>query len=373
VKKGSRFIRSIQLLAVCIFFIALGGAAQEPSLIKPNNSKIHYTGRIDFSNPARPKLIGAGACLQVKFKGVSCAIELRNENLENKYNYMVTILDGQYLGRYKVFGNQTRYLLADSLENKDHTLIVCKATEAMIGYVEFGGLYCDKLKSFKDKRTRKIELIGDSITSGTGLDTEAVPCFKGIWHDQHNAWLTYGALLAGDLNANWMLSSVSGIGIYRTWNKPGPDMLDVYENTYLTTDSTHLWNFKSYTPDLVTICLGTNDFSNGDKSYDRAPIDSATFVTEYIKFIKKLRGHYPKAQIVCLSSPVFRGVNVDMLSNYLTAIVSHMNNVEKDRNIHKYIFSGAWSSGCSGHPNAAEHRIIADELLPFVKDIMNWN
>lgn len=367
-----RLIRTIHLLVLCCFIFCFRSSARELTLIKPNNPKIHYTGRIDFSDPEKPKLIGAGAYLQVKFKGTSCAIELANENLENKYNYMVTVLDGEYMGRFKVHGEQTRYLLADSLENREHTLVVCKATEAMIGYVEFGGFYCDKLKSFKDTRTRKIELIGDSITSGTGLDTEAVPCFKGIWHDQHNAWLTYGALLARDLDANWMLSSVSGIGIYRTWNRPGPDMLDVYENVYLNTDSSRVWNFKSYTPDLVTVCLGTNDFSNGDNSYDRAPLDSTTFVNEYIKFLQKLRGHYPQAQIICLSSPVFRGKNLDIMDRYLTAIITQMRDVEKDAKIHKYIFSDAWSSGCSGHPNAAQHRIIADELLPVVKNVMDW-
>ena len=122
-----------------------------------------------------------------------------------------------------------------------------------------------------------------------GMDTSEIPCGSGVWYDHHNAYLAYGPLIARELNADWLLSSVSGIGMFRNWNSPGPTMPEVYQNLYLNTDSTVVWNAQTYIPDLISICLGTNDFSDGDGSYERTDLDSATFVNRYIQFVKFIR------------------------------------------------------------------------------------
>jgi lysophospholipase L1-like esterase len=267
---------------------------------------------------------------------------------------------------------QNRYVLAEGLEDREHTILVCKATEAAIGYVEFAGFNCHELLPAPEKPERKIEFIGNSITCGTGLDLSGIPCDSAEWYDQHNAYLAFGPLLARRLNAQWLLSSVSGSGIERNWNGLGPTLPQVYHNTYLRPDSANLWDFSGYVPDLVVISLGTNDFSDGDGKIPRALPDSTKFVNAYLQFLKTVRKNYPQAVICCLSSPVMQGEKSRILQQYLETIVESMHNKENDKKVSKFFFAKVYDHGCDGHPDRQEHAQMANELEPFLKQVMQW-
>ncbi len=158
----------------------------------------------------------------------------------------------------------------------------------------------------------------------------------------------------------------------RNWNSPGPTMPEVYHNLYLNTDSTVVWNDPTFIPDLVSICLGTNDFSDGDGSYQRAALDSATFVNRYIQFVKYIRNQYPQAQICCLTSPAISGEKGFKLRNYLSAVIQYLQKNETDEKVSLFVFSRNYSSGCTGHPDKEEHQMMTEELLPFFKKVMDW-
>lgn len=365
-------------LVVILSMIQLFGCSslqkqpEQLSLYKPDNRLIRYTGRIDFQNPAKPRLAGAGAYIRAKFRGSSCEILLEDQNLNNNHGYIAVVVDGKYLKRIRVSKDVTQYRIAEGLEDTEHTLCICKASEAQNGYIEFGGLLCSRLLPSENSRRRKIEFIGDSITCGMGLDTSEIPCDSAQWYDQHNAYLAYGPLVCRELNADWLLSSVSGIGVTRNWNSTGPTMPEVYEHTYLNEDSAHLWDARNFVPDLVSICLGTNDFSDGDGSYQRADLDSEQFVTDYIRFVRRVRERYPGAQICCLTSPMLSGRKSEQLQKNLSSVLQYMQDVENDDRVHLFVFSGMKASGCSSHPDEREHRQMAEELLPFFKQVMNW-
>ena len=121
------------------------------------------------------------------------------------------------------------------------------------------------------------------------------------------------------------------------------------------------WDFTKYQPEVVTICLGQNDGVQ----------DSAAFCNAYIRFIKKLRGHYPRAGIVCLTSPMADATLKAALVKYLSAIVTALHN-SGDKNIYKFYFSRQSISGCDSHPSLSEHEQIAGELTGFIKKIKNW-
>ena len=104
-------------------------------------------------------------------------------------------------------------IIVEGLSEDNHTITICKNTEAGIGYLEFAGINCKKLLELPVKPVRKIEFIGNSITCGTGMDLSEIPCGKGQWYDQHNAYMSYGPLTSRALYAQWVLSSVSGIGL----------------------------------------------------------------------------------------------------------------------------------------------------------------
>jgi lysophospholipase L1-like esterase len=297
---------------------------------------------------------------------------LENENPGGNYHYFALVVDGEYKGRFKVTGKQTVYAAAKDVRNGMHTVMVCKATEAMIGAVDFLGVVCPELGKCKSRPKRRIEFIGNSITCGTGLDLSEVPCGRGVWHDQHNAYLAYGPVAARRLKAEWLLSSVSGIGITRTWNGPGPTMPQVYGNTFLNTDSSSLWEARFFVPDLVSICLGTNDFSDGDGVHARTPLDSARFIDGTVRFVERIRARYPRARICLLTSPTLSGAKGEGLKRLLEAAVYRCRQTGRDERVHLFSFSRTFSHGCDGHPDRMEHEAMAGELVPFFKKMMHW-
>ncbi|HEX9934258.1 MAG TPA: SGNH/GDSL hydrolase family protein [bacterium] len=339
---------------------------------EPDSPSFQYRGRIDFTDRRKPRMIGAGAFVRFRFKGNACSVLLVDQNANGNRSYVSFELDGRYIGRIQLVPGRTRYVMAEGLDNAPHTVLLCKATEAMIGWIDFLGVECGELLSIQTSPERVIECIGNSITCGTGLDASNIPCDSGAWYDQHNAYLGYGPLLARALNADWVLSSVSGMGMIRNWNSPGPVMSDVYDKLYLNAGPGPLWDGGKTVPDLVTICLGTNDFSDGDGTVKRAPVDSAEFVERTIRFIRHIRNLYPDAQLVCLNSPTVSGEKGAKLTSYLSTAVRSAKDKWKDKKINLFVFSRSYSAGCAGHPNRKQHEQMAGELEPFVKKVINW-
>ncbi len=205
-----------------------------------------------------------------------------------------------------------------------------------------------------------MEFIGNSITSGSESDLSQIPCDSGAWYDQHNAYYSYGPMVAQQLNAQWHLTSDSGIGLIHSCCKKKFVMPQLYDNLSLSEDSI-AWNFSLYQPDVVTICLGQNDGIQ----------DSVKFCMAYVDFIKKIRRNYHKAQVICLTSPMANDKLRGVLKNYLTGIVNHVNK-QGDRRVDKFFFSRAFNNGCGGHPDMKDHVIFAEELSGYVKNKMRW-
>lgn len=347
------------LLLSLAFSCATGNKAERAALryFSANDPFIRYTGRIDFSNPTSPRFFQPGVYVEAAFVGPSCKIILRDQQLwGSNQNYLQVVVDGQ----------SRRIQTADTIEVASglsgglHRLLVCKNTEANIGWLEFGGIICQKLLPLPPAPERKIEFIGNSITCGTGADTSEIPCGKGKWQDQHNAYLSYGPLTARTLGAQWHLSSVSGIGMVRSCCNMDILMPQVFDKIDMRGDSLD-WDLSKYQPDVVTICLGQNDGVQ----------DSVEFCGAYVQFIETLRGYYPQAQIACLTSPMGDARLTPVLKNYLTGVVGEMRR-RGDEKVDKFFFSRQFSSGCDSHPSLAEHKEMAAELMAFLKEKMEW-
>jgi lysophospholipase L1-like esterase len=325
------------------------------------DTQFQYVGRIDFSNPQVPRVWAPGVYITAKFKGSKCLILINDEAGGANHNYLEIVIDGKNPYRVKLTGKVNELSLPAGLSDGEHTLLICKDTESNTGYIDFVGLKCEKLLSLPAKPKRKIEYFGDSITSGTGMDESAVPCGKGQWHDQHNAYMSYGARTSRNLDAQWELTAQAGIGLVHSCCDMKIVMPQIFDKVFFRHD-TIAWHFNKYIPDVVTICLGQND---GPKQ------DSTLFSGTYINFIKTLRQHYPKADIVCLTSPMGDSMLTAVLERYLTAITGNLN-AAGDKKVHQYFFSRQYHGGCDGHPNLAEHKLIADELTAYIRQLKGW-
>jgi len=342
--------------------LAAGKLHRKPdlSLFNANNKKIQYTGRIDFSDPLKPRMWAPGAYIAVKIKGSKCELLINDEVLGgNNHNYLEIVVDDKTLYRIQATG-KTNVIDVPGLSDGEHTILVCKDTESNTGYIEFIGLRCEKLLSPDPKPARKIEYFGDSITSGTGMDLSVVACGKGQWQDQHNAYMSYGARTSRNLNAQWQLTALAGVGLVHSCCDLNIVMPQIYDKLNLRRDSI-TWDFKKYTPDVVTICLGQNDGIQ----------DSTRYCNTYVSFIQTIRQHYPKADIICLTSPMADARLTTALKHYLTSVIDKLN-AQGDKKVSKYFFSKQFHNGCDGHPDMAEHELIANELTGYIKQLKGW-
>lgn len=337
--------------------------AQNTSFYAADHQFANFVGRADWSDPTKPKFWASGVYVQLNFSGNSFELEIEDEMRYGKVlNYLQVQIDDQRPYRLQLKAKQNRLVLASKLKNGKHTITICKNTEAENGYIAFVGFRCQQLLPPPVQSKRRMEFIGDSITCGFGADESTIKCTdpKANWYDQHNAWYAYGPTTARNLGAQWQVSAVSGIGLIHSCCDKKIVMPQVYDKIDLS-DSNLTWDFKRYQPDVVTVCLGQNDGVQ----------DSVKFCTAYVSFAQRLRGYYPKAKLVFLTSPMADAKLKSVLVNYLTAVKAELNR-KGEHNLGTYFFTKRAVSGCGSHPSLAEQQQMAGELTVYLKKTMKW-
>lgn len=365
---------SLLTLTGCSANRGVDRATGGPSNAYPaSDERIRTLGRHLVDEDGGVRFAASGVTFFLKFRGTGLEVELEDEFRDStSYNWFTVVVDEGEPFRFRTEPGKRRYTLADSLAPGEHTVALSKATEGQNGHNRLVAVHATELLAADPLPEPAIEFIGDSITSGYGLDSEPIACEEGTWFDQTHAWLAYGPRIARRLDARWMLSSVSGMGMHRNWNSPGPVMPDVYGGVYLEyADSTSAWDFSRFTPDLVVIALGTNDFSEGGGETPRADLDGDAFVRDYTAFVGTVRDRYPEARLLLVNSPVFDEAKKARLAGYLQQVIDNRR-AAGDDTIDRFTYEGRYDAGCNGHPDLEEHLRMADELEPVVREVMGW-
>jgi len=361
------FYKKIPLLIFFLLISIVSNAQNETNTFL-------YEGRVDVLKDNKAVLIGTAASVTFNFSGKKCSVSLQSIDSWEHHNYVALELDGQYMGKVRVEkGPAQSFNIKATSKQKVHTLTIYKATEATMGNVLFIGTTA-KLMTITSVKKKKIEYIGDSITSGAANDPSTIPCDQGEYFDHHNGYFAYGPIISRAIDVDYLMSSVSGIGIYRNWNEEGPEapiMPAVYENLYLTKDASKPKYDFAFQPDIISIALGTNDFSNGDGTRERLPFSPEKYVSNYINFIKMIYSHNPNAQLVLTNSPMVNGEKAIVFEECLNKIKTEFDSDKTHKPILIFKFKPMTPSGCSGHPNIEEHKIMAAEYGPFLKNLLN--
>ncbi|WP_221031602.1 GDSL-type esterase/lipase family protein [Actomonas aquatica] len=181
-----------------------------------------------------------------------------------------------------------------------------RRTEAWQGIVTFGGLEFDptatQLLAAPAPRDRRVLVIGDSIT--TGHYVEQLPPTPDPTPRTNNAARTWGWILARSLGAEVNIVAYGGRGLIRTWdgrtdqaNAPAFFERAVPDHPETPADPEYLWDHSRYTPDLIVIMLGQNDFNLG------VP-DAAHFKSTYRNLLSRLHRLHPDAAVILCGSPM---------------------------------------------------------------------
>jgi lysophospholipase L1-like esterase len=344
-------------------------AATPLPLITADNSNIKYVGRIDFKTLTAPRWANPGIYCKAIFTGTFCDIDIKDEWGQN---YIAVIIDDKAPVRFLMTSAKKTYRVASGLSSGQHTILICKDTEAGVSGITFYGFRCEKLSAITDFPTRKMECYGNSITCGAKMLFGA-PCDlvnKGTnWQGANSAYLSYGAVTARALNAQWVITAVSGIGLIQSCCNMTNKMPDTYDRFDLNNAAVK-WDFTKYIPDIVTICLGQNDGST--------IVASQAFKDKYVEFINTLRGKYPDASIFCVTSPMADSSGSStclfkVMQKSLTNIVDSVNKAG-DAKVYWVKLPHDQNNGCTsqGHPSEAEHLKTAGVLEIAIRSKMGW-
>ncbi len=325
--------------------------------IPPDDPNIAYIGRFHENSEGGRVFMYSGCAIRTVFKGTSVDLVMKDDSLRN----MFTVIIDDSLFVLTADRADSTYRLADSLPDTRHKLEIIRRTEWHGGNTTFLGLELDKRgKTYPPQlKERKIEFIGDSYTCGYGNEGKSRE--EHFTYQTENNYMTFGSITARAMNAEYLAVCRSGIGIVQGYGGGREFTMPRYYDEVLS-DSTMSWDYSKCQPQLVVIDLAGNDLS--------APLDSAEFVNAYVTFLKRIRQNYNAAAIVCIAGPSSPGEEWNKWRNLIHAVVDQFG--KADQAVHYFEFTPFEPNGSDWHPNVLEHQRMADELEPFVKEVMKW-
>ncbi len=355
-------------VAILIFLISSTTWAQSaPGFIAPDDKGLVYTGRIDFSNPKAPFLSWPGTSIKANFTGTQLKIKLDDQLGKN---YFSVIIDGEIFHPYVIEAKQgeQQYTVSTKLSPGKHSLEIYKRTEGEEGGTWFKGITLaedGKLLSPPARFKRRIEIFGDSVSSGMGNEG-ADNGADHLLSEKNNYW-AYGSIAARELKAELHTVSQSGIGIMISWF---PFIMpQFYDQLSAVGNNDTQWDFARWTPDLVVINLFQNDswLIDREKRLQPMPTDDQ-IVQAYVNFVRSVRVKYPKAQIICALGSMDATANVRW-PNLVRAAVDKMKQDYQDSKLDTLFFD---FTGYGQHPRVAQHKANAEKLVKFVRKKMRW-
>lgn len=342
------------------------GGATTPTKPGPGGKSIyHFTGRFDTRDPAGPRFAWSATRVRTRFSGTGVTIKLRETPRDTATDQLDVAIDGAKPTVLKTTSGVKTYTVATGLADGEHDLVLTKRTEAMVGTLQLLAVESTEkrpLIATDATQTRLIEYIGDSITCGFGV-LGTMPC--NFSSDTESELSAYGGLAAASLSAEHATLCYSGMGLYRNNLNDTADQMPTRYLRALPDDADSTWNF-SYTPDVIVVNLGTNDYGQGDPG---TPYRDAM-----ASFTKLLRSKYANAQIVLSVSTEMADAGRTSMTKALKDVVATRTGAG-DTKIGFFAFDQELKAdgfGCELHPSLTTQQKSADKLATHLRSLMGW-
>ncbi len=347
------------------------GVVGEPStFVKATDPHVAIMGRAQSERDGSVRFGYPGVTLRIAFAGASLGWRAASTSSSTR---MAVIVDGAPAQTVRLNGGQAELLLVEGLGEGEHHVDVVHRTEAWQGIVTVDGFLLGEHGQLLDPKPwpeRRLLVIGDSVTSGEGVDR--APECETDKPAGSNAYLSYGMRLARALDAQVHLVSHGGRGLVRDWegkrdvlNAPQFFQLSVPEE-----DPKVLWNHAAYRPDVVLVSLGTNDFNLALGP----PPKQEEYVAAYVSFVRAMRGVYAAARIFLTEGAM---INDDadavrpqksILRAYIAETVKRL----KDDRVRAIPSNHYPGDACDAHPTGEQHASMAHDLEPIIRQAMGW-
>jgi lysophospholipase L1-like esterase len=362
-----------------------GGAEEGLVDVAVSDPGIRYVGRIVETADSVAFALPATR-IETIFDGDAIDLKLRDHGTfgQTATNYYWVFIDGE-ARKLQVCPGRVTYSLARNLGAGPHSLTIVKRTEGGPGGQpdrgkgEFLGFRVRPGTTLlaPPKPSRLMEFVGDSITCGYGNElTTTTPDDFPFTSANEDAYNAYGAIAARAFEADYVAVAVSGRGVVRNYSGLVDTLVPAIYELSLPDDTT-TWDHGGYTPDVVVVNLGTNDYSPGIQP-DRYDAFRETFKQAYTDFLARIREVHATASIIAVVGPMMSD-SYPSGYNALTSIQAdiqaavnarHANN---DNDVHYLALAPQESPyGEDWHPTIATHQKMAKELQSFITKIRGW-
>lgn len=347
---------------VSILCLCIGTCLANASPVSPTDSHIRYVGRFDLRDPAGPRCSWPASEVQVAFRGTDIRATIRDSGQDR----FQVVVDGAPTQVLKLEHGDVRYDVATGLPPGPHIVELIKRTEAFPGTAQLLGL--DVAGSLMHVRQPKhvLEVIGDSISCGYGNEGKSQE--EHFTVDTENAYLSYGAIAARQLKADFVDIAWSG---RKMW--PDNTIPEIYDLA-LPPDPASTWDLTVDPPGAILINLATNDFG-------KANPDEKGWTEAYAAFIERLRRIAPHAMVYCATGPMMTdhwppGMNaLTTLKRYLDEVVA-MRAAAGDTKVKIIEFETQNQQrdgiGSDWHPNVTTHQNMAARLVKTIQADLGW-
>jgi lysophospholipase L1-like esterase len=315
-----------------------------------------WVGRVELTaTGARMGWSGTGVI--IRFRGTAA-----RATLDTTAGYYTVVVDGVVQPRLDVTGGPGEYTLAESLSDAEHTVELYRRTEGSFGVSEITDIQVDGELLGVPPPTRRIEILGDSITCGYG--NEGADAFCNFSADTENHYMTYGAMAARTVGAQLSTVAWSGKGvIFNYGDDTSQPLPTLYERTVATEPGAY--DFPS-PADVVVINLGTNDFST-----DNDPSEEQ-FVPAYVALLENVRAHHPNALILPTLAPGLGGSDETTALTYIDSAITQRNNDGDAMVRFADLRTASTGFGCDYHPSIATHEAMASLLVSVLQTELGW-
>ncbi len=324
--------------------------------VTADNTNLLFMGRIGANGTTR-SLYWYGSEMRARFSGTSFTVNVTSSG--NGYGGYQTanfaaIIDGNVSGlaNFSATGVNQSVKVASGLASGIHTLTIFKTDESASDSFTVNSVTLDSgcgLLRPEPLPTRKIEIYGDSVTSGGSASPN---------------YVAYAPLLARELNADVHIISKGGTGVAASFS--GMVTLPQYWNLLnfpnaFSVSGSPVWNFSQWQPDVVVIAIGHNDQFNGG---------TPKFPAAYASFVHNVRAVYPNADIFCCNTVISAPLSL------FDPVVPPL--IDSDSKIHYLFQPNSWTDPNTGHPPTAAHAAMVygdashASMADWIEDNMNW-
>ena len=283
-------------------------------------------------------------------------------------------LDGKKVVDARLTAKEETVTVFDGAEARDAEIRLIKLNESTSNLMALRKIDTDGKISPLPEKPMKIEFIGDSITCGYGVEGKSEA--ETFTTATENAEKSYAYLTAEELNADAVMTCFSGHGLISgyTDNPVVRNEADLVQPFYEKEGRNDFRlasrkraeeierDFSAFQPDWIVLNLGTNDLSWCGTSLERGLL----FAEQYTAFLKTVRKHNPKAEILCILGVMGTGLNP-----MVQQAMDHYSRETGDRSIHVLMLEEQNAArdgyGADYHPNEITQRLLAGKVTDAIR------